>query len=138
MAVDDPLLEVVGLSCGHGEAVVLSDLSFTLRAGRSLALLDQQKLPAGEVASGIAQQDNRLQREHEVPVKILMQAVEIAFLVAQQQRCRPRLPGHVALRQILGQRGGKTSVLAERGAPAVRDRRQRGVERRSKRRDWIG
>jgi len=39
MAVDDPLLEVVGLSCGHGEAVVLSDLSFTLRAGRSLALL---------------------------------------------------------------------------------------------------
>ena len=34
-----PLLEVQGLTCGHGEAVVLQDVSFTLAAGRSLALL---------------------------------------------------------------------------------------------------
>src|SRR5262245_48994482 len=33
------LLEVGGLTCGYGEAVVLSDVSFTLDAGRSLALL---------------------------------------------------------------------------------------------------
>ena len=33
------LLEVQGLTCGHGEAVVLSGLDFTLEAGRSLALL---------------------------------------------------------------------------------------------------
>jgi branched-chain amino acid transport system ATP-binding protein len=33
------LLEVEGLTCGYGEAVVLSDVSFTLDAGRSLALL---------------------------------------------------------------------------------------------------
>jgi branched-chain amino acid transport system ATP-binding protein len=33
------LLEVSGLTCGYGEAVVLSDLSFALREGRSLALL---------------------------------------------------------------------------------------------------
>jgi branched-chain amino acid transport system ATP-binding protein len=33
------LLEVVGLSCGYGEAVVLSEVSFSLAAGRSLALL---------------------------------------------------------------------------------------------------
>jgi branched-chain amino acid transport system ATP-binding protein len=33
------LLEVVGLACGYGEAVVLSDVSFALDAGRSLALL---------------------------------------------------------------------------------------------------
>ncbi|HEY6353486.1 MAG TPA: ATP-binding cassette domain-containing protein, partial [Burkholderiaceae bacterium] len=33
------LLEVVGLTCGYGEAVVLSDVSFALDAGRSLALL---------------------------------------------------------------------------------------------------
>ena len=33
------LLEVEALSCGYGEAVVLSDVSFTLDAGRSLALL---------------------------------------------------------------------------------------------------
>jgi branched-chain amino acid transport system ATP-binding protein len=35
----EPLLEVTGLTCGHGDAVVLSDVSFTLEAGRSLALL---------------------------------------------------------------------------------------------------
>ncbi len=33
------LLEVEGLSCGYGEAVVLQDVSFTLGTGRSLALL---------------------------------------------------------------------------------------------------
>jgi branched-chain amino acid transport system ATP-binding protein len=33
------LLDVQGLSCGYGEAVVLSDVSFQLEAGRSLALL---------------------------------------------------------------------------------------------------
>ncbi len=35
----EPLLEVEGLSCGWGDAVVLSDVNFTLPAGRSLALL---------------------------------------------------------------------------------------------------
>jgi branched-chain amino acid transport system ATP-binding protein len=35
----EPLLEVEGLSCGWGDAVVLSDVSFALPAGRSLALL---------------------------------------------------------------------------------------------------
>lgn len=35
----EPLLVVEGLSCGHGEAVVLQDVGFTLEAGRSLALL---------------------------------------------------------------------------------------------------
>jgi branched-chain amino acid transport system ATP-binding protein len=34
-----PLLEVQGLTCGYGEAVVLSDVSFTMAPGRSLALL---------------------------------------------------------------------------------------------------
>lgn len=35
----EPLMQVEGLTCGHGDAVVLSDVSFTLEAGRSLALL---------------------------------------------------------------------------------------------------
>jgi branched-chain amino acid transport system ATP-binding protein len=37
--VAELLLEVSDLSCGYGEAVVLSDVGFTLDAGRSLALL---------------------------------------------------------------------------------------------------
>ncbi len=35
----DMLLEVEGLRCGYGEAVVLDNVSFTLGGGRSLALL---------------------------------------------------------------------------------------------------
>jgi len=35
----DTLLEVQGLTCGYGEAVVLTDVGFTLSQGRSLALL---------------------------------------------------------------------------------------------------
>ncbi|MEO3690361.1 ABC transporter ATP-binding protein [Roseateles paludis] len=35
----EPLLIVEGLRCGYGEAVVLSDVSFTLGGGESLALL---------------------------------------------------------------------------------------------------
>ena len=35
----EPLLTVEGLRCGHGDAVVLSEVSFTLEAGFSLALL---------------------------------------------------------------------------------------------------
>jgi branched-chain amino acid transport system ATP-binding protein len=35
----EPMLEVQGLTCGYGEAVVLTDVSFRLEMGRSLALL---------------------------------------------------------------------------------------------------
>ena len=35
----EPLLRVEGLTCGHGDAVVLSDIGFELQPGRSLALL---------------------------------------------------------------------------------------------------
>jgi len=35
----EPLLQVDGLTCGYGEAVVLTDVSFRLERGRSLALL---------------------------------------------------------------------------------------------------
>src|SRR6185369_379715 len=35
----EPLLEVTDLRCGYGEAVVLTDVSFALQPGRSLALL---------------------------------------------------------------------------------------------------
>jgi branched-chain amino acid transport system ATP-binding protein len=35
----EPMLDVSGLTCGHGDAVVLTDVSFSLAPGRSLALL---------------------------------------------------------------------------------------------------
>ena len=41
------LLAVEGLTCGYGPAVVLNDVSFTLEAGRSLALV-LAEMPADE------------------------------------------------------------------------------------------
>jgi branched-chain amino acid transport system ATP-binding protein len=52
------LLHVDGLRCGHGEAVVLSDVSFTLAAGRSLALLGRNgtgKTTLIDTLAGVAQ-----------------------------------------------------------------------------------
>jgi len=37
--MSERLLEVEGLTCGYGEAVVLQDVSFAIESGRSLALL---------------------------------------------------------------------------------------------------
>ena len=37
----EPLLKVEGLTCGHGDAVVLSDVGFTLEAGRTLAVVGE-------------------------------------------------------------------------------------------------
>ena len=72
------------------------------------ALLGQHELAAGEVAPGLGQQDRHLQREDMLAVEILVQAVEVAGPVLQQQRRRPRLTGGVALARGTGRsRSGK-------------------------------
>src|SRR3546814_13302515 len=53
-------------------------------------LLGQHELPAGEVAARLGQQHGRLQGKHLVAVEILVQAVVVAGIVAQQQRRRDR------------------------------------------------
>src|SRR5688572_21983786 len=55
------------------------------------ALLGDDEFAAGEVASGLGQQDRDLQREHVLAVEILMQAVVVAGAVLQKQRRRPAL-----------------------------------------------
>src|SRR3546814_8972576 len=59
-------------------------------------LLGQHELPAGEVAARLGQQHGRLQGKHLVAVEILVQAVVVAGIVAQQQRRRPLLSGAMA------------------------------------------
>ena len=53
--------------------------------------LKNGKLTASEITFGIREQDRDLQRECEFAVKILMQAIEVARNVLQQQRSRSRL-----------------------------------------------
>src|SRR5262245_36911853 len=57
-------------------------LAAGLRAG---ALLDQEELAASEVLAGAAQQARHLEREGDLAVDVLVQAVVAAGLVAQQE-----------------------------------------------------
>src|SRR5262249_38326658 len=59
-------------------------------------LLGQDEFAAGEVASGLGQQDGELQREYMRPVEVLMQAVVVAGAVLQHERCRPSLAPRMA------------------------------------------
>src|SRR5262245_35476031 len=65
------------------------------------ALLRAQELAAGEIAAGLRQQDGDLQRERELAIEILVQAVVVARAVLQQQRRRTGLSGFVAEREEL-------------------------------------
>ena len=61
---------------GHGIALAeRHDLSSALHAR---ALFGQDELAAGEVAAWLREQDRHLDREREIAVEILVQAVEVA------------------------------------------------------------
>ncbi len=101
-------------------------------------LLYHDELAAGEVGIGGIQQDGCLQRKHHVPIEILMQAVEAARPVAQQQWRRPGLAGGMALRQIGIQRVREGSFLSQGSPPLVRHLRESGIQRRAQGGDRIG
>ncbi len=63
---------------------------------RTQLLFDEQQFAAGEFDTGAAQADDHLEREEDLAVKILVQAIEVVRPVAQKQRRRARLPSGVA------------------------------------------
>ena len=71
----------------------------------SRPLLCQHELAAFEIAARLRQQDRDLQREHVLAIEVLVQAVEVAGFVLQQQRCRPGLPSLVTALEERGMRG---------------------------------
>src|SRR5687768_4442773 len=68
-------------------------LTARLRAG---TLLEEEKVAAREA---VVEQHRRLQWEVDVAVAVLVEAVEAALLVAEQQRGRPPLPSLPAVRE---------------------------------------
>src|SRR3546814_19166936 len=78
---------------------------------RSRPLLGHHERPAGEVAARLGQQHGRLQGKHLVAVEILVQAVVVAGIVAQQQRRRPLLSGAMATPKITGMIRDRKSVV---------------------------
>jgi hypothetical protein len=53
------------------------------------SLLREHELATGEVDLGLAQEHRDLEREGECPVEVLVQAVEVARAIAEEQRRRP-------------------------------------------------
>ena len=92
-------------------------------------LLGEDEFAAGEISLRFRKQDCYLYREDVLPIKILMQAIEVALAVLEEQRRRPHLPRIVAppnkLLVIF-----RVADLDPHGAvPAIRDRRKPPVER---------
>ena len=104
------------------------DLGATLHAR---PLLGQDELAAGEVLAGLGKQDRHLDREHEVAVEVLVEAVEVARNILKQEWCRPRLAGVVAL--LRGTRRGRRDNARRFPSPVpfVGHAGEPGIERRA-------
>src|SRR3984957_2941082 len=105
----------------EGHRITLSkrdDLGATLHAR---PLFGQDKLPAGEISTGLREKDRDLDRKEEIAIEILMQTVEVTGHVLQQQRRRPRLAGVMALRQKRGVLDGIPLVDSHAIVPLVGD-----------------
>jgi AcrB/AcrD/AcrF family len=98
-------------------------------------LLRQHELAAGEIPARLGKQDSCLQREHVLAVEVLVQAIEVAGAISQQQRRRPPLAGCLATVEIGRVRRRITLVDPEQLVPGIGDRRQRPVEGRAQGRD---
>src|SRR5262245_9320473 len=76
---------------GKGDSIALPQRRYLGPALHARALLGQHELAAAKVASRLRKQDRHLDRKGEIPIEILMQAIEIARAILQQQRRRPAL-----------------------------------------------
>src|SRR2546428_5614734 len=72
---------------------------------RARPLLDEQEFAAAVIDVASAQGEDHLQRERQVAIEILMQAVVATRGVRQRQRRRPRLASRLALLQEFVERG---------------------------------
>ncbi len=89
---------------GKGNRVSLLERNRLDPALHSGPLLGQYELAAGEVTSGLRKKDCHLDGKGEIAIEILMQAIEIAGPVLQQQRRWPGLAGVMAEVEEIGMR----------------------------------
>ena len=82
---------------GKSDRIALAQWHDLGPALHSRSLFCQHKLATRKILSGFGEEDCHLKREREVAVKILVQAIEIAGYILQQEGCRPRLALLVAL-----------------------------------------
>ena len=87
-------------------------------------LLGQDQFAARELCARLRQEECCLQRETQLAVQVLMQAIIVARSVAQDQRCRPGLSFSVALKDIFFKTAREIGSLSKRAAPLVGERNQ--------------
>ena len=94
---------VIALRPLHGAIMHGEDHGIALRKrhdfGATLParpLFGQDELASAEIPARLRQQDRDLDREGELAVEILVQAIEVAGNVLQQERCGTGLAGFVA------------------------------------------
>jgi hypothetical protein len=92
----------------------------------------------GEVLARLRQQDRDLERERKIAVQVLMQAIEIAGNILQQERRRALLAGIVAELQEIGMLIGIAGADAHTLVPRIRDGREARIERGAQIVDQIG
>src|SRR5437867_1794377 len=102
---------------------------------RSRTLLDQEEIAPCVVSLSPAQEAGELQREHDVAVEVLVQAVVAAGLVVEQERRRLGLAAAVTDGPQTVEGRGMRGRGVQRGLPLVGDRRERRIGGVSKRVD---
>src|SRR6266516_2320470 len=93
------------------------------------ALLGEQECASGEIATRPREQEGRLQRKCKLAVEVLMQAIEIACHVFQQQRRGARLSSRMALAQKYFVNHRIARLQSHPLVPAVGNRRETWIER---------
>jgi len=98
----------------------------------SRPLLGEDELTAHEIPLGFRQEDCYLYRENVRPVNILVQAVEVTFVVLEEQWRRSRLSCVVTSLQKLFVLVRISDFNFHSRVPAIRNRCESGEERRTK------
>lgn len=126
---------------GEGHGIALSERHDLGAALHARPLFGQNEFTTCEVLSGLRKQDGNLNREREIAVKILVQAVEVARHILQQKRgwpCLTRLVTRFEKRLVIV---GIALLNSHPFVPQVGDGREGRIERRSKAaekfRKWI-
>src|SRR5262249_2254963 len=98
----------------------------------------EEELATGEVASRRGEEKRRLQRKEHLAVDVLVQAVVVVPLVAQEERGGAALSCLTAPLQEVRVAERIEVRSPEKLLPAIRDRGEMPVERRAQARDRLG
>src|SRR6266851_6941874 len=122
---------------GKSDRIALAQRHDLGAALHARSLLGQHELAPREILSRFREKDRQLKRKGEIAVKILVQAIEVAGTVFEQQRRWPGLSFIVALLEEPGMCRRVAPIDAHAGVPFVRDNSQVRIERRAQVADQV-